>query len=177
MILLERLGPRHAAGILAGQDEALAAEIVGKRWTAEALDAFLARAARWRADGPIREYAAVEEGPTARIDQESAEPELIGGGGLALLGPGLGCGQAALTYWILAPHRRRGHGLTVAEALVGAARAEVRISQLVLRIAPTNLGSQAVAAGLGAVPSGEGERHPADANRTVERWVLDLREH
>ncbi|GAA4525441.1 GNAT family N-acetyltransferase [Brachybacterium paraconglomeratum] len=163
MIHLERLGPRHADAILAGQDPALAAEIVGQRWSRESLDSFLARAARWRADGPIREYAAELDGV------------LIGGGGLNLLDTGLERGEAALTYWLLATHRGRGHGHVLAAALVSRARAEPRISRLVLRIAPTNSASSALARSLGAERTGEVERHPADAARTVDRWVLELR--
>lgn len=164
MIHLEGLGPRHADAILAGQDAPLAAEIVGERWSRESLDSFLARAARWRADGPIREYAADLDGV------------LIGGGGLNLLDPGLERGEASLTYWILAAHRGCGHGHAVAAALVLRARSEPRISRLVLRISPTNTASLALARRLGALRTGEVERHPADAARTVDRWVLELRE-
>lgn len=164
MIDLEKLGPRHADAILAGQDALLAAEIVGERWSRESLDSFLARAARWRADGPIREYSADLDGV------------LIGGGGLNLLDPGLERGEAALTYWILAAHRGCGHGHAVVAALVLRARSEPRISRLVLRIAPTNTASLALARRLGAQRTGEVERHPADAARAVDRWVLELRE-
>lgn len=162
MLLLERLGPRHADAILAGQDAALAAEIVGERWSRENLESFLARAARWRADGPIREYAAGLDGV------------LIGGGGLNLLDPGLERGEAALTYWLLAAHRGRDHGHALAAALVDRARAEPRISRLILRIAPANSASRALARSLGAERTGEVERHPTDAARTVDRWVLEL---
>lgn len=164
MIHLEGLGPRHADAILAGQDASLAAEIVGERWSRESLDSFLARAARWRADGPIREFAADLDGV------------LIGGGGLNLLDPGLERGEAALTYWILAAHRGHGYGHSVAAALVLRARAEPRISRLVLRISPTNTASLALARRLGAERKGEAGRHPAGATRTVDRWVLELRE-
>lgn len=198
MIRLERLGPRHAEQILAGQDPLLAEEIIGARWTAEGLGDFLARAARWSADGPLREYAAVEvdaprtgertgegaaEGAVgdaasvraAEIAPESAPRGLFGGGGITLLGPGLERGEASLTYWVLAAHRGHGLGGEIAAALVRAARDEPRIARLVLRIAPTNEASRAVARGLGARPSGRTERHPADAARSVERWLLEVR--
>ena len=162
-IHLERLGPGHADAILAGQDTALAAEIVGERWSRESLDSFLARAARWQADGPIREFAA------------SLDGVLIGGGGLNLVDPGLERGEAALTYWILLPHRGRGHGHALAAALTARARVDPRISRLVLRIAPSNEASRALARSIGAQPTGVVERHPADAARTVDRWVLELR--
>ena len=164
---IERLGPQHAQQLLAGQDEALAAEIIGRSWTPETLDAFLARTALWRADGPFREFAAVAAGAPV--------PTLLGGGGLALLGPGLERGEAALTYWLLRAHRSRGHGRRLAAALVDIARADARIDHLVLRIAPDNEASKAVAAALGARGTGIEERHPADVHRRVQRWVLDLR--
>lgn len=164
MIHLVRLGPEHADAILAGQDPALAEEIVGERWSRESLTAFLARAARWQADGPIREFAAVGE-----------RGALLGGGGLHLRDTGLVRGQASMTYWILAPHRGRGHGRGLVRTLVERARAEARIDELVLRIAPANAASRGLARSIGAVPSGEVERHPADAARTAERWVLELR--
>lgn len=166
MIRLERLGPEHAATILAEQDAVLAGEIVGERWTAHSLDDFLERAARWRADGPIREYAATTD-DTAGV--------LVGGGGLNLLDPGLERGEAALTYWVLARHRGQGWGHALAAEIVERARAEARIARLVLRIAPANHPSRALARGLGAEPTGAIERHPADGARTVERWVLELR--
>lgn len=171
MIDLERLGPEHADAILAGQDTALAAEIVGERWSRAHLDSFLARAAGWRADGPIREFAGRGGGA------HGGAGVLLGGGGLNLLDPGLERGEAALTYWILAPHRRRGHGRDLVSALVAHARDEARISRLVLRIAPTNDASCALARSLGARRTGERERHPADAARAVDRWILDLRRH
>lgn len=153
--------------MLAGQDEALAQEIVGRHWDPEGLDAFLERAARWRPDGPLREFAALE-------DAGRDEAEMVGGGGLALLGAGLERGQAALTYWALAGHRGRGHGRAVAAALVDHARAEPRIRELVLRIAPGHHASQAVARSLGVRPTGRTEPHPADASRTADRWALHL---
>lgn len=171
MIHLERLGPEHAEAILAGQDTALAAEIVGERWSRASLDPFLARAARWRADGPIREFAAMGGGA------HGGAGVLLGGGGLNLLDPGLERGDAALTYWILVPHRGRGHGHDLVSALLARAREDVRISRLVLRIAPTNHGSCALARSLGAQRTGERERHPADATRAVDRWTLALREN
>ncbi|ASK67180.1 GNAT family N-acetyltransferase [Brachybacterium avium] len=164
---LERLGPEHAAAILEGQDAELAGEIVGERWNRGSLDSFLARAARWRADGPIREFA-------ARYETEAETGALIGGGGLNLLDPGLTRAEAALTYWVLAAHRGRGHGRELAAALVGRAQADPRISRLVLRIAPMNGASRTLARSIGAVPTGEVERHPADAARVVDRWVLEL---
>ncbi|HLQ80313.1 MAG TPA: GNAT family protein [Brachybacterium sp.] len=173
MIRLERLGPEHAEAILAGQDHRLAEEIVGQRWTRESLDAFLARAARWRSDGPVREFAAVDGGEAAG---PTGSGTLLGGGGLHLVDPGLERGQAAMTYWLLGRHRGRGHGHALAATLVEHARADARIRELVLRIAPTNHPSRALARGLGARPTGEVERHPADAERTVDRWVLALRE-
>ena len=173
MIRLERLGPAHAEAILAGQDDQLVEEIVGQRWTRQSLDAFLARAARWRADGPIREFAAVDGGGAAGPVRPGT---LLGGGGLHLVDPGLERGQAAMTYWLLDRHRGRGHGHVLAAALVEHARADARIRELVLRIAPTNHSSRALARGLGARPTGEVERHPAEADRIADRWVLALRE-
>src|SRR5699024_1039419 len=73
MIRLERLGPEHAEAILAGQDDQLVEEIVGQRWTRQSLDAFLARAARWRAAGPIREFAAVDGGEIGRASWREGE--------------------------------------------------------------------------------------------------------
>lgn len=169
MIHLERLGPRHADAIFAGQDKALAAEIVGERWSRESLESFLERAARWQADGPIREFAARRETGT------EAGGALIGGGGLNLVDPGLERRDAALTYWILAAHRGRDHGRDLVAALVTRARADARISRLVLRIAPTNGASRALARSIGAELTGEVDRHPADAARTVDRWSLELR--
>ncbi|WP_394215052.1 GNAT family N-acetyltransferase [Brachybacterium vulturis] len=184
MICLERLGPQHASGILAGQDAELADEIAGERWSRASLDAFLARAARWRADGPIQEFAATWEreadaagGTTGDGDTaDRGAGILLGGGGLNLLDPGLQRGEAALTYWILAAHRGRGHGRELVAALVARAREDARISRLVLRIAPTNDASHALARSIGARATHETERHPADAARRVERWILELRE-
>ncbi|MDN5685250.1 MAG: GNAT family N-acetyltransferase [Brachybacterium sp.] len=177
---LERLGPRHAGAILAGQDAVLAEEIIGARWDPEVLDDFLERAARWRDEGPIREYAAMLDDTTRCASSDSdhsrlIEGELLGGGGLNLVAPGLGRGQAALTYWLLAEHRGRGHGLELAGSLVDRARSDARIAQLVLRIAPHNEASRAIARRLGAVSTGTRDRHPADASRLADRWVLDLR--
>jgi RimJ/RimL family protein N-acetyltransferase len=45
----------------------------------------------------------------------------------------------------------------------------------VLLIAPENAASQTVARTLGARPTGELVRHPADGARRAERWVLGLR--
>lgn len=173
VIRLERLGPEHSAAILEGQDAELAGEIVGERWSRGSLDSFLARAARWQADGPIREFAARHE---AEVGDGSLTGggSLIGGGGLNLLDPGLVRGEAALTYWVLAAHRGRGLGRELAAALAARAQADPRISRLVLRIAPTNGASRALARSIGAEPTGEVERHPADAARVVDRWILEL---
>lgn len=162
---LVRLGPEHADALLAGQDAQLAREIVGRRWDRARLEEFLERAARWREDGPLREFAALD----------AATGALHGGGGLNALAPGLEPGQAMLTYWLLAAHRGRGLGDELAEALVGQTRGWVELRELVLLIAPENLASRAVARRLGAVPAAEGRRHPADARRVVERWLLALR--
>lgn len=160
---LEPLGPQHGLALLAGQDEQLAREIIGGRWEPDALADFLDRAARWRADGPVREYAALVDG------------ELVGGGGLHLLAPGLARGEAALNYWVLQGCRGRGLGHAIAALLVAQARADAGIARLVLRIAPGNAGSLAVARGLGAQSTGAVERHPADGRRAVERWELGVR--
>lgn len=170
MIHLEPLGPQHAEQILSGQDDLLAAEVFGVHWQPGALGAFLARAVRWRPDGPLREYAAVRdvEGEGHAVD------ELVGGGGLHLLGAGLEHGQAALTYWVLEEHRGQGLGRAISAALVDLARADGRIRELVLRISPSNTASAAVARSLGATPTGRSERHPADGTRVVDRWTLRL---
>lgn len=188
MIRLDRLGLQHAAPILDGQDDLLTAEVFGVRWKADALAAFLDRATRWQADGPLREYAAVDDGsgairgagaggagPAATHGGRDPGGELIGGGGLHLVGAGLERGQAALTYWVLSPHRGQGHGSAIATALTDLAREEPRITQLVLRIAPHNAASAAVARSLGATPTGTTERHPADVSCSVDRWTLPLR--
>ena len=167
MIRLEALGPRHVDAILAGQDPLLAHEIAGRTWDRPSLDAFLARAARWRADGPLREYAAVR-----REREVDSTGLLVGGGGVALLGAGLDRGQAALTYWVLAAHRGRGHGHEIAAALVRTLHGDTRVREIILRIDPGNSASQAVARRLGARPVGRLEPHPADARRRVERWTL-----
>ncbi|APX34163.1 GNAT family N-acetyltransferase [Brachybacterium sp. P6-10-X1] len=172
---LERLGPGHAPAILAGQDDALAEEIIGARWETEMLGEFLERAARWRDEGPIREYAAVLRSPPVAGGRLLGGGRLVGGGGLNLMAPGLARGQAALTYWLLAEHRGRRHGFELVRALVDRARSDVRIAQLVLRIAPRNEASRAVARRLGAISAGTRDRHPADASRLADRWVLDLR--
>src|SRR5699024_12439488 len=101
---------------------------------------------------------------------------LLGGGGLHLADPGLERGQAAMPYWLIDRHRGRGHGHVLAAALVEHALADARIRELVLRIAPTNHSSRALARGLGARPTGEVARHPAEADRIADRWVLALRE-
>jgi RimJ/RimL family protein N-acetyltransferase len=162
---LVRLGPEHADALLAGQDAQLAREIVGRRWDRARLEEFLERAARWREDGPLREFAALD----------TATGALRGGGGLNALDPGLEPGQAMLTYWLLAAHRGRGLSGELAEALVEQARGWVELRELVLLIAPENQASRAVARRLGAALAGEERRHPGDASRAVERWVLALR--
>ena len=163
MIRLERLGPPHAEEILAGQDEALAREIIGRAWERERLEEFLGRCTRWREDGPVQELAAFEG---------DAGP-LVGGGGLNRLAPGLARDQVALTYWLLAGARGRRLGAPLAEALVARAR-RMAAREAVLLIAPGNTASQAVATTLGARPTGEQVRHPADGTRRAERWLLDL---
>ena len=164
MIRLERLGPPHAEEILAGQDEVLAREIIGRPWGRERLEEFLGRCARWREDGPVQEVAAFEG---------DAAP-MVGGGGLQRLAPGLARDQVALTYWLLARARGRGLGVPLAEALVERARRGTTAREAVLLIAPDNAASQAVATTLGARPTGELVRHPADGTRRAERWLLDL---
>ena len=167
MIDLQPLRPRHGEAILAGQDELLAREIIGRRWDRPGLEAFLERVQNWRTDGPLREYAALS-------GTGHGQGELIGGGGLALLGAGIQRGQAALTYWVLKAHRGSGHGHAIAAALLQHARAEPRIGELVLRIDPGNHASQAVARALGARPTGRSEPHPCARRRTVGRWSLVL---
>lgn len=161
---LEQLGPPHAAELLAGQDEALAREIIGRRWDPATLEEFLARSARWREDGPLREFAAIE--------QETGR--LLGGGGLNTLTPGLERGQAMLTYWVLRAERGRGVGRQLATALVDRALADGRLWELVLLIAEENAGSRALASSLGATPTGEWQRHPTGGDRRAERWMLPL---
>lgn len=161
---LDPLGHRHAAEILAGQDEKLAQEVIGRAWEESTLDQFLERCSRWRDDGPIREFAAVE----------ASTERLLGGGGLNRMAPGLDPGQASLAYWVLASSRGRRLGASVARALVEVARGDPTITQLVLLIAGHNAPSRAIARGLGAIRTDVAERHPADARRTVDRWILDL---
>ncbi len=165
MIRLERLGPPHAERILAGQDEALAREIIGRPWERERLEEFLGRCAHWREDGPVQELVAFEEDAG----------RMVGGGGLNRLAPGLDRDQVALSYWLLADVRGRGLGVPLAEALVERALGGTAAREAVLLIAPENAASQAVARTLGARPTGEHVRHPAGAARRAERWVLDLR--
>lgn len=182
-IRLRALDPRDADALLASQDDVLAREISGGPWDRAALEAFLNRCSRWSGDGPIREFAAVD-GMASAGDEDEGEHEdghgdsdgrLLGGGGLNRLAPGVERGHAAMTYWVLPAHRGTGLGHGIASALVDCARGDHRISQLVLFIAPHNVPSQAVARGIGASPSGPPERHPADPERVVDRWVLDLR--
>lgn len=155
-------GPEHVDAILAGQDAPLAREVAGRAWDRPALAAFAERAARWSPDGPLRELVAIEDGA------------VVGGGGIHRLGAGLERGQADLSYWVLARHRGRGLGARIAARLTGLAATDPRVGELVLRIAPGNTASAAVARRLGAVPTGRRERHPADARRTVERWTLPV---
>lgn len=162
-IRLVPLGRAHVPAVLAGQDEALVREVFGRRWDEASLEAFCARAARWRPDGPIRELVALD--PRGVV---------VGGGGVHLLGAGLERGQADLTYWVLAPHRGRGLGQAIAAQLLALVRSEARVTEVVVRIDPANPASAAVARRLGAVPTGRLERHPADADRRVERWSLAL---
>ena len=169
MIRLESLGPPHAEEILAGQDESLAREIIGRRWEREQLEEFLGRCASWRKDGPVQELAAFE-GDAGRM---------VGGGGVNRLAPGLARDQVALTYWLLKRARGRGFGIPLAEALVDRARdlpsaRGTALREVVLLISPDNTASQSVACSLGARPTGERVRHPADGTRQAERWLLDL---
>lgn len=169
MIRLERLGPAHLEEILAGQDEALAQEIVGRPWDRESLGDFLGRCERWREGGPLQEFAALEAG-TGR---------LLGGGGLNRLAPDLAPRQVALTYWLLADARGHGLGIPLARALLARTRSlpprrGATAREAVLVIAPENTASQAVATQLGARPTGEAVPHPADGARRAERWLVDL---
>ena len=164
MIRLESLGPPHAEEILAGQDESLAREIIGRRWEREQLEEFLGRCASWRKDGPVQELAAFE-GDAGRM---------VGGGGVNRLAPGLARDQVALTYWLLERARGRGFGIPLASAVVERARSVTGAREAVLLISPDNTASQSVACSLGARPTGERVRHPADGTRQAERWLLDL---
>ena len=164
MIRLERLGPAHREEILAGQDESLAREIIGRRWEREQLEEFLGRCASWRKDGPVQELAAFE-GDAGRM---------VGGGGVNRLAPGLARDQVALTYWLLERARGRGFGIPLASAVVERARSVTGAREAVLLISPDNTASQSVARALGARPTGEQVRHPADGTRQAERWLLDL---
>ncbi|WP_122939573.1 GNAT family N-acetyltransferase [Brachybacterium sp. EE-P12] len=164
MIRLESLGPPHAEEILAGQDESLAREIIGRRWEREQLEEFLGRCASWRKDGPVQELAAFE-GDAGRM---------VGGGGVNRLAPGLARDQVALTYWLLERARGRGFGIPLASAVVERARSVTGAREAVLLISPDNTASQSVARALGARPTGEQVRHPADGTRQAERWLLDL---
>lgn len=62
----------------------------------------------------------------------------------------------------------------VAAALVALAARDPRIDRLVLRIAPDNSASLAVARRLGAAPTGREEPHPAGGGRRTDRWELTL---
>lgn len=164
MIRLEPLSSAHAEEILHGQDEYLAAEISGRRWDAQSIADFLSRVERWRADGPLREYAARDG------------VHVVGGAGAALLGAGLDHGQAALTYWVLAAYRGRGYGHRIATQIAQLTAADPRVQELVLRIDAANLPSQAVARHLGAQRTGRWARHPGDHTRRVEVWTLPAQE-
>lgn len=159
---LQRLGPDHAAAILTSQDAALVQEIFGRRWDEDRLSAFLARTARWTGDGPIREFAAVDVDGT-----------VMGGGGVRRIGPGIAQGEAEVSYWVLPRHRAHGVGTAIAQAVVDLARADDRVHRIVLRIAPDNAASTAIAARLGAVPEQMVE-HPADRTRRARRWVVPV---
>lgn len=168
-IRLERLGPPHVEEILAGQDEVLAAEIIGRPWERGQLEEFLARCAHWREDGPVQELAAFER-DTGRM---------VGGGGLNRLAPDLAPGQVALTYWLFPGARGRGLGAPLATVLVERARGlpsarGTTLREAVLLIAPDNTASQSVARTLGARPTGELVPHPTGGSRRAERWVLEL---
>lgn len=163
-IRMAPLAPEHAPAILAGQDSELAREIIGLPWSPERLAEFLDRVSHWSPDGPLRELAALD-----------ADGVLVGGGGIHRLGPGLERGQVDLTYWVLAAQRGRGIGHLIAARLVELARGDARTAEVVLRIAPENSASRAVARALGARPAGRLEHHPGDATRVVERWRLALR--
>lgn len=163
-VLLSPLGPEHAAELLASQDEALAREVLGGTWEPAALAALCERAARWAPDGPIRELVARDE-----------TGALVGGGGIHRLGAGLERGECDVSYWVLAAHRGLGLGHAIAGALLDMARTDPRNEAAVLRIAPENVASRAVAGRLGAAPTGGLERHPGDPLRAVERWELTLR--
>ncbi|MEE1651507.1 GNAT family N-acetyltransferase [Brachybacterium sp. J144] len=165
-IRLEPLGPQHGPEILAGQDEALALEIIGRPWTAASLEVFLARCAHWRADGPLRELAALETG----------SGRLLGGGGLNRHAPGLARDQVALTYWLLADARGRGLGVELAAGMLGRAGSMPGVREAVLLIDPANAASQACARRIGARLTGEWAPHPAGRGRTAERWVAALGE-
>lgn len=160
-VRLVPLGPAHYAELMRGQDERYRRHISGAHWEGPALAAFLARAQRWRADGPLQELAALD-----------SRGHLVGGGGVHRLGAGLERGQADVTYWVLAEHRGRGLGGLIAGAVAGHAFADARIREVVLRIAPGNARSRAVALRLGARPTGIWERHPVAGEGLVERWVL-----
>ena len=164
MIRLESLGPPHAEEILAGQDESLAREIIGRRWEREQLEEFLGRCASWRKDGPVQELAAFE-GDAGRM---------VGGGGVNRLAPGLARDQVALTYWLLERARGRGFGIPLASAVVERARSVTGAREAVLLISPDNTASQSVDRALGARQTGEQVRNPADGTRQAERCLLDL---
>ena len=99
---------------------------------------------------------------------------MVGGGGVNRLAPGLARDQVALTYWLLERARGRGFGIPLASAVVERARSVTGAREAVLLISPDNTASQSVARALGARPTGEQVRHPADGTRQAERWLLDL---
>lgn len=171
-VRLEPLALHHASAILAGQDDLLAREAFGALWTPEALAVFLARAERWRPDGPIQEFAALAfdgDGDGGAVSRGI----MVGGGGIHRLGPGLERHQAGVSYWLLPAYRGRGLGHALAADLVQRALALHGVSEAVLLIDPANLASQAVARHLGALPAGLTEPHPAGGGRRAQRWVLE----
>lgn len=169
-VRLEPLGSHHAYAILAGQDDLLAREAFGALWAPEALAVFLARAERWRPGGPIQEFAAI--GPDGDGGAVS-RGVMVGGGGIHRLGPGLERHQADISYWLLPAHRGRGLGHALAADLVQRAHALDGVREVILRIDPANLASQAVARRLGARPTGLTEPHPAGGGHRAQRWVLE----
>lgn len=159
--VLVPLGPEHTAAILAGQDDALVAEVFGTRWTEAALRSFLERTSRWPESGPVHELAVLDPAGV-----------MVGGGGIRRNSAGLERGQTELTFWVLSGHRGIGWGARIAAELCERARAPRPGTVLVLRIAPENPASQAVARSLGFRRTGRTSAHPADRERRVEHWEL-----
>ena len=92
---------------------------------------------------------------------------------LALLVGRAFCGWACPVP-LLERARGRGFGIPLASAVVERARSVTGAREAVLLISPDNTASQSVARALGARPTGEQVRHPADGTRQAERWLLDL---